>query len=138
MRESFNERWSRKELECGFGVIASKMVDCGSDMLPDDAAPCLTFELAAQPVQIWKMFGSQSDWSPEDRERLAPYFMIGSDGAGNPICIENTTGIRSPAGLADDFVGPGIGRSQFRSPTELADATLLRYQQFYEDGYALT
>jgi hypothetical protein len=51
---------------------------------------------------------------------------------------EIQTSIRSPAGLADDFVGPGIGRSQFRSPTELADATLLRYQQFYEDGYALT
>jgi hypothetical protein len=45
--------------------------------------------------------------------------------------------IRSPVELADDFVGPGIGRSQFRSPTEFADATLLRYQQFYEEGYAI-
>ncbi len=92
MGESFAERWSRKELDCGFGDIGSKMVACGADLLPDSAAPCVTFQEAARPVPIWEVFASPSDWSPADRERLAPYRMIGSDGAGNPICVVNGTG----------------------------------------------
>ena len=54
--------------------------------------PFLPFDLAALPVPIWEMFGSSADWSPADRDRLAPYLMIGSDGAGNPICLEQVTG----------------------------------------------
>lgn len=92
MGESFAERWSRKERDCGFGDIASKMVACGRNMLPDSAAPCVDFKEAAQPVRIWEVFASPSDWSPDDRQRLAPYLMIGSDGADNPICIEQGTG----------------------------------------------
>ena len=91
MGESFAERWSRKEHDCGFGVVASKMVACGSDVLPDSAAPCVTFREAACPLPIWEVFASPSDWSPADHERLAPYRMIGSDGAGNPICVEQGT-----------------------------------------------
>lgn len=92
MDESFAERWSRKQLDCGFGDSASKMVICGPDVLPDSAAPCVTFEEAARPVPIWEVFRSSSDWSLADRERIAPYRMIGSDGAGNPICVEHGTG----------------------------------------------
>jgi hypothetical protein len=90
MGESFADRWGRKERDCGFGDIASKMVVCGSDVLPDSAAPCVTFEEAARPV--WEVFASTSDISPADRERLAHYRMIGFDGAGNPICVEQGTG----------------------------------------------
>jgi hypothetical protein len=43
MGESFAERWRRKERDCGFGDIASKTVACGADVLPDSAAPCVTF-----------------------------------------------------------------------------------------------
>jgi hypothetical protein len=91
MGESFAERWSRKEHDCGFGDIAPKMVACGPDVLPESAAPCVTFKEAARPVPIWEVFGSPSDWSPAERERLAPYRTIGSDGAGNPLCVERGT-----------------------------------------------
>jgi SUKH-4 immunity protein len=92
MVESFAERWRRKELACGFGDIASKIVVCGPDVLPDSAAPCVSFQEAARPVPVWKAFGPASAWSPEERERFESYRMIGSDGAGNPICVEQSTG----------------------------------------------
>jgi SUKH-4 immunity protein len=92
MDESFADRWSRKERDCGFGDIAFKMVACGPDVLPESAAPCVTFKEAARPVPVWDVFASPSAWSPPDRERLARYRMIGSDGAGNPICIEQGAG----------------------------------------------
>ncbi len=92
MDESFAERWKRKEHESGFGDIAAKMVACGPDELPESAAPSLSFERAARPVPIWEVFASPSDWPAADCERVAAYRMIGSDGAGNPICIEQRTG----------------------------------------------
>lgn len=92
MAESFAERWSRKERDCGYEAIASPLVACGSDVLPAEAAPCLTFDRATRPAPLWQVFGIPSQWSGTERERLAPYQMIGSDGAGNPICIENGTG----------------------------------------------
>jgi hypothetical protein len=90
--ESFAERWNRKERECGFGEIACKMVACGKDVLPESAAPCLTFQEAVQPLPIWNVFALPADWSHADRERLVPYRMIGSDAAGNPICVEQNGG----------------------------------------------
>jgi hypothetical protein len=90
--QSFAERWRHKEHECGFESIAATMVACGAELLPDAAAPCVTFKEAALPRPIWEAFESHSDWSIADRERVAPYCMIGSDGAGNPICIEQGTG----------------------------------------------
>jgi SUKH-4 immunity protein len=92
LAESFAERWAQKERECGFEAIASTMIPCGADVLPNSAAPFLTFKEAARPVRIWDVFASPSDWSSADRERLAPYRMIGSDGAGNPICVEQDSG----------------------------------------------
>jgi hypothetical protein len=92
MGESFAEHWSRKERDCGFGDIASKMVAYGPNELPDSAAPCLTFKEAARPVPVWEVFGSASAWSSMDRERLGRFCMIGSDGAGNPICVEQGAG----------------------------------------------
>src|SRR5262249_37500766 len=47
---------------------------------------------AARPMPVCDLFGSPSDWSPADRERLAPFRVIGSDGAGNPICLEQPSG----------------------------------------------
>jgi hypothetical protein len=92
MAESFAERWARKERDCGFEAIASTIVACGSNDVPASAAPCVSFKEAARPVPIWEVFASPSDWSATHRVRLRPYRMIGSDGAGNPICVEQGTG----------------------------------------------
>jgi len=92
MAEKFAERWSRKECDCGFEAVASKMIACGPDVLPAVAAPCLTFDRADRPRPIWEVFGIPSQWSQAEREHLAPYRVIGSDGAGNPICVEQGTG----------------------------------------------
>jgi hypothetical protein len=61
-------------------------------VLPDEAAPCLSFQEAASSRPLWEMFGAESNWSAADRERLARFRMIGTDGAGNPICLEQDTG----------------------------------------------
>jgi hypothetical protein len=92
MVESFAERWNRKERDCGFEAVASRMVACGPDVLPTEAAPCLSFDHAASPAQLWEVFASPPEWSDTEREQLASYRMIGSDGAGNPLCIEQDTG----------------------------------------------
>jgi hypothetical protein len=92
LAESFEQRWSQKERDCGFKGTASRMVTCGSDVLPDSAAPCVSFKEAGRHLPLWEVFGSPHEWSSEDRERLGPYVMIGSDGAGNPICVEQGTG----------------------------------------------
>lgn len=92
MAESFAERWNRKERDCGFEAIATEMITCGPDLLPAEAAPCLSFDQAAQPALIWEIFGIPSHWPAAERERMSPYRVIGFDGAGNPICVEHGTG----------------------------------------------
>ncbi len=92
MREGFAERWRDKRRACGLDPTDSELVEFDGWVLPGVAAPCLTFERAAKPVPIWEVYASPSDWSAQDRARLAPYRMIGSDGAGNPICVEEGSG----------------------------------------------
>ncbi|MEX0677906.1 MAG: SUKH-4 family immunity protein [Pirellulales bacterium] len=93
MDETFADCWNRKRSNLGFKDIETEFIDCGGHVLPRDAAPCLVFDMAARPAPIWEVFGIPSDWSPADRERLAACRMIGSDGAGNPICVELGTGV---------------------------------------------
>ena len=88
MADAFTERWKRKEHECGLVAIASKMVTFEEWVLPRDAAPCMSFRQATRQSRVWEVFGAQADWSAEDRTRLAAYCVIGSDGAGNPVCVE--------------------------------------------------
>jgi hypothetical protein len=90
MSKTFAERWRRKELDCGYGDNASKMVACGGDVLPEDAAPFLSFKEAAHPLPIYEVYWA--DWSSADCERLDGYRMIGADEADNPVCIEQATG----------------------------------------------
>lgn len=87
---SFEQRWQAKETKLGIQEIGSRFVNCFGQVLPDSAAPCLSFD--GQGQELWEVYGSASDWSPDDRARLASYRVIGSDGAGNPICIERDTG----------------------------------------------
>ena len=68
------------------------MFACGDAVLPEAAAPFLTFDRAVRPELIWDVFGIASQWSPGERERLSCYRMIGADGSGNPLCIEHGTG----------------------------------------------
>ncbi len=92
MEESLITRWKIKEQECGIDGVTPKMICIGTDFLPDTAAPCLSFKEAAHPILITDAFGSPSDWSEHDRQRLIGINMIGSDGNGNPIGIELKTG----------------------------------------------
>lgn len=87
MHVSFAERWHSKA-----GNRATHLVACAQDLLPESAAPCVNFEMAARPKPLWEVFGSPRSWPPADRERLELYRMIGSDGAGNPICREQLHG----------------------------------------------
>lgn len=91
MAESFAERWGRKWSALGREDIGTTMVACGAGVLPDQAAPCLTFDRAEHPAPIWEVFSIPSQWSAAERERLVPFRVIGSDGAGNPICLEQDT-----------------------------------------------
>jgi hypothetical protein len=92
MAESFAERWAKKERDCGLVEIAARMVPFGKQVLPDSTAPYLSFETARHPKPIFHAYGSESDWSDADRQRLAAFQVIGSDGAGNAICVDARNG----------------------------------------------
>ena len=92
MNDPFTERWRRAELECGLDALASDLVPCGEWVLPRDAAPCLTFDMAERPSPVWEVYATPPEWSAADRVRLSAYRVLGSDGAGNPLCIEQGSG----------------------------------------------
>jgi len=59
--------------------------------LPKSAAPFLSFEDVAKGLpRIWQVYGTATPqfWKDEDRQRLQWFCIIGSDGAGNPICLD--------------------------------------------------
>ena len=45
------------------------------------------------------------------------------------------TGAQAVVANADEFVGPVIGRSAFKNPSQFADALEVRYQGFVDDAY---
>jgi len=92
LAESFADRWARRERDCGLDAIAATLVPCGDDLLPDSAAPRVTFKHAAHPAPIWDVFADEVIWTQLDRELLAAYKVIGTDGTGSPICVDEGTG----------------------------------------------
>jgi hypothetical protein len=59
--------------------------------LPESAAPFLSFkDVAKGLLRIWQVYGTATPqfWKDEDRLRLQSFCVIGSDGAGNPICLD--------------------------------------------------
>jgi hypothetical protein len=90
--DPFAQRWLRKERDAGLGELGTEFVHCNGGALPVDAAPFLSFAYAEEAPYLWQVFGLPQDWSATDRARLGAYPMIGSDGAGNPLCVEEPTG----------------------------------------------
>ena len=63
--------------------------------LPESAAPFLTFEEVNENApQIFEIFGPAETWQEVHKQRLIQYFVIGMDGAGNPICVDTENGER--------------------------------------------
>jgi len=91
MGETFAERWKKKQKVLGFEDRPAEMVRYDQWMLPHEAAPCMTFDRAANPLRVCELW-KNSDWSAEDQARLASFLVIGSDGAGNPLCVERVSG----------------------------------------------
>lgn len=58
--------------------------------LPDGAAPFLSFDDIERHglKKIFEVWGSPDDYSESEKERLSRYFIIGSDGSGNPLAID--------------------------------------------------
>ncbi|TQV65818.1 SMI1/KNR4 family protein [Exilibacterium tricleocarpae] len=58
--------------------------------LPDAAAPFLSFDVIERHglTEISEVWGSPDDYSESEKERLSRYFIIGSDGSGNPLAID--------------------------------------------------
>jgi len=60
--------------------------------LPAACAPCLTFDELAQGLRrVWEVY-SHGQWSDEQKSVLNQFGVIGSDGAGNPICLDERDG----------------------------------------------
>ncbi len=92
MGDSFAERWAAKERAVGQNAIASPMVACGTLVLPRYAGPFLSFKDAAAQRSVWDLFQLSPRRFGSHRERLSRYTAIGSDGAGNPICLRGDSG----------------------------------------------
>jgi hypothetical protein len=60
--------------------------------LPWRCAPCLCFEEVGKSLpRIWEVY-SPGQWKPEEKVSLEHYLMLGSDGSGNPICLDDRDG----------------------------------------------
>jgi SUKH-4 immunity protein of toxin-antitoxin system len=60
--------------------------------LPYSCAPCLAFDEVAQGLQrLWEVF-APGQWKPNEKHGLEHYGLIGFDGSGNPICLDERTG----------------------------------------------
>lgn len=93
-QDSFKARWLTRQHECGQTDLGPpNFLSCGGGILPDEAAPFLTFDQAEIMPRLWKMFGPKDKWSTADKKLVDQYRMIGSDSSGNPICIEDETGL---------------------------------------------
>lgn len=61
--------------------------------LPESAAPCLTLEEVGKGLpKLWEVFSPQPEWKTEEKAPVEPYLMLGSDGSGSPICIDERDG----------------------------------------------
>src|SRR4051812_22043383 len=91
--DSFEGRWIARQHDCGLAEIGPPtFLACGDAVLPSEAAPFLTFEEAQKMPRLWEVFGPNGSWSVDDKKRVSGYRMIGSDGSGNPFCVEEGTG----------------------------------------------
>lgn len=60
--------------------------------LPKSCAPFLSFDDLAHGLRhVWDVF-SPGQWKPEEKHGLENYALIGSDGSGNPICVDERDG----------------------------------------------
>lgn len=60
--------------------------------LPRSCAPFLSFEaVAGGPPSLVEYYGAHR-FRPPDTPRLAQFYVIGSDGAGNPLCVDSARG----------------------------------------------
>ncbi len=90
---SFEDRWILRRHECGQDDLRPpEFLKCGDAILPTEAAPFLSFDEAERGPRLWVVFGPKDSWSAADKKRVAGYRVIGSDGCGNPICLEDGTG----------------------------------------------
>jgi hypothetical protein len=146
--EEFLARWELKERECGPEAISARMIPFGSAFLPNSAAPYLSFDAAANPAKIYDVYGASADWTDEDRVRLDSYLMIGTDGAGNPICWDGRAVVlldHEDRFRTVQFVNSSVSQlcecllaymcevdaSRFRSAVGLVDAAALQHKSFW-------
>ncbi len=92
MSENFEDRWRGKEAVLGYSEIAAPFVTVAQYSLPSEAAPCLSFRSGEKARPIWETWSQDPDWVEREKGRLSKYLEIGSDGAGNPICLHRETG----------------------------------------------
>ena len=70
-------------------AAARFLVEAG---LPQRCAPFLTFEeVALGPLTLVRRYGAHQ-FRASDLPRLAPFYVLGSDGAGNPLCLDVALG----------------------------------------------
>jgi hypothetical protein len=101
----FVQQWLQKELEGGFVATSDVLIHYSGETsfldletrefliqagLPCSAAPCLGFEAAKTLPRIWELY-SPGQWKDEEKLPLSAYRVLGTDGAGNPICLDEKT-----------------------------------------------
>jgi len=78
-------------------------------LLPQEAPPLLRFERAASPAALWDIYNANHVWSPAERERLTAFRVIGSYGAGDPICLVERTVVLLDSGFRQSvYVNRGV------------------------------
>jgi hypothetical protein len=88
----FAERWAAKARSLPEHAGLVPMVACGGVSLPHYAPPSLAFDDAPMHRSVWDLYELSSRRFGEAKERLSRLVVIGSDGAGNPLCMHANRG----------------------------------------------
>ena len=97
----FVRRWESYLARTGLGAKFSlARLPSGDGRIPAAAPRFLTeaglpggagfrfHHLAAGLRPVHERYGRPGDWSEPDRRRLAPFLVLGSDGGGDPVCLD--------------------------------------------------
>ncbi len=103
--------------------------------LPDEGSWGFDFDLSKNLDRISNVFGCYGkggDWRPDIYERLNRYIYLGSDGGGNPICLDSLDQEKVVFVDHESFMNPNLSGSFINSDIAQLAECILIFQEMLE------
>ena len=103
--------------------------------LPDGGSWGFEFDLSKNLDRVSNVFGCYGkggDWEPDVYERLNRYIYLGSDGGGNPICLDSQDHEKVVFVDHESFMNPALSGSFINSGIAHLAECILIFQEMLE------